>query len=524
MNGSNKNNNNSKDKVCKSEPVIKSSSVDEDEINKIAKKIVSDQEGVEVKPSKEYGVGADVHKLFIEICVIIKYLGLYKIFTYRSDTDYQSLLIAKQWIIEILRSQPDPKINITDSFHYVIESTSTYHMPVVRAWEGIPSIINPALAGPSRRKTDKLDAQSLCVQDLINIWNESYVPSSGIYDLRTLLYQHDRYQRIKTSTSNRINTDLMKFGFNIGREGSVTGDPKIRATIESVISGQAPVNPTDFPGLPPYPIPSSTCKVIAEQFKLYDQCSECANKYINLSVEQAYLMEWPIKDGKKVLGKDLIPILETAPGIGSLKAVTWLAFIMDPCRFPNKKAVTAYCGLDPSLKVSAGKVTSTKKRKGNMALHSTLTQAASILISKRTEWFGRWGYNLFQRSGSKKKAINAVARRLAIALYNMNLNMEPFSYDKYEGAKEVKVFCIPIEDFNSMTKGFNRYMPILSSMGITNTKELVSAYYACSFKDKKGLGKKFYCIINDFIMKQDEYKKSYHLLQHSSSDKKEGAT
>ena len=33
-----------------------------------------------------------------------------------------------------------------DVLRYCIESTGTYHMPVLRAWEGIPCVANPLLA------------------------------------------------------------------------------------------------------------------------------------------------------------------------------------------------------------------------------------------------------------------------------------------------------------------------------------------------------------------------------------------
>ena len=44
---------------------------------------------------------------------------------------------------------------------YCIESTGTYHLPVLQAWGGIPCVVNPLLAGPTRRKTDVLDARLL---------------------------------------------------------------------------------------------------------------------------------------------------------------------------------------------------------------------------------------------------------------------------------------------------------------------------------------------------------------------------
>ena len=67
-------------------------------------------------------------------------------------------------------------------------------------------------------------------------------------------------------------------------------------------------------------------------------------------------MEWETDTGT-LPGDEMIRILATAPQVGELTAVIWLARVVTPRRFRNAKALAAYCGLDPSLKISAGKVT-----------------------------------------------------------------------------------------------------------------------------------------------------------------------
>ena len=81
--------------------------------------------------------------------------------------------------------------------------------------------------------------------------------------------------------------------------------------------------------------------------------------------------------------------------------------------------------------------------KGNKALHSALCMSASIIIGNHDEFFGRWGYRIYQQTGKWKKATNAVARRLSNALYFMNLNAEPLSYDNYQLTKEISVLDMP---------------------------------------------------------------------------------
>jgi hypothetical protein len=221
----------------------------------------------------------------------------------------------------------------------------------------------------------------------------------------------------------------------------------------------------------------------------------------------AFSMNWPVRDGKTISGKELITILMTAPGVGERTAITWLANIMDPTRFPNAKAVAAYCSLDPSLKISAQHVTSTKKRKGNKLLHSSLCMSASVIIGYHSEHFGRWGYRIYQQTGKWKKATNAVARRLATALYHMHLNAEPFSCEKYQMTKEIMVMNIPLDDLALINSGFRRYIPLLKSVGIVDTQALAHSFFACELRGCKGLGPKFFSLVKDFTENQDGYRK-----------------
>ena len=118
-------------------------------------------QGIEVQVLKSYGVGLDVHSCFIAVCVHVRNNN--RIFKYMSDfdTDWNSLLSAKQWVIDTIHKFSNPVPDMRIPLHYVLEATSTYHMPVIRAWGGVPSVINPMLAGATKKKTDELDAEAV---------------------------------------------------------------------------------------------------------------------------------------------------------------------------------------------------------------------------------------------------------------------------------------------------------------------------------------------------------------------------
>lgn len=464
-------------------------------------------DGVEVMPTRDYGVGIDCHSRFLEINVLVKREQSFFEYCREVPTDWNSIKSAHEWVTHVLRTCANPPILLSSPLHYCIESTSTYHLPVLLAWEGAPSVVNPSIAGATKRKTDKLDARLLAVHDLTGIWRPFYVVPANIQDLRVLISHRDYYSRLASAIGNRINSTILKFGYTIGKEGSVVKNSEVRNLVENLISD----HPTNLPfNLPPDRIPEDTRHVLSEEYQLYDQFSLRVADFNQQIRDKIYSMDWPVDGGKSVSGKELITILTSAPGIGERTAITWLANIMNPTRFPNAKAVAAYCSLDPSLKISAQKVTSTKKRRGNKALHSSLCMSASIIIARHSEFFGRWGYRIYQQTGKWKKATNAVARRLATALYFMHMNAVPFSYENYQFTKEIQVLDITLDDLVHLNSGFRRYIPVLKSAGISQTKPLIQAYYACELKDCKGLGPKFYTLVKEFIDTQDHYRELYN--------------
>ena len=457
--------------------------------------------GTEIQYTKDYGVGIDCHSRFLQISVLVK--NGPSVFEYRNqfDTDWQSVVNAKEWVVSVIEANSSPFVHITDELHYCIESTSVYHVVVLKAWEGIPSVINPSIAGASKKKTDVLDAKMLAVHDLTGIWPSSFIPSSEVDQLRLLLAERDNFNRLAARISNRINNSLLKFGYTVGRDGSVTKSAKVREMIEDQISD----DPSDHYNVCPEGIPENVKCVFIEEYMQYDMYRELVRDYDKRIRSTVCSMNWETADSQ-IPGRQMLKILCTAPGIGEQTAILWLAKIVTPRRFRNEKALAAYCSLDPSLKVSAGKVTSTVKRGGCKDLHSALCVAASNLVRRHNEPFGRWGYNIAVNSGRWKKGISAVARKLAVSLYFMSLRGEEFSYEKYRMMTEPDVIDISIEELANKEPAFKRYVRILISGNIHTAKQMVHSYYLCDLTNIKGLGKKFYGLLKEFIENQEKYR------------------
>ncbi len=470
-------------------------------------------DGVQVQETKSYGIGIDCHSKFIQVCVLAK-RGLH-FYAHQKEfgTDWDSLVLAKDWCCQVLQAKTDPVPDLTRPIHYCIESTSTYHQPILLAFGGIPSIVNPALAGATKRKTDVLDAQLLATHDLIGVWRESYIPSADVNELRVLVWERDRCLTEATAASRRINNALVRFGYTVGRDGSVAREGPVRDTVEAILDGEM-----ELPGnLCPMDIPPGVREVVISEYQKYDHLRELAGYWRTRAEEKVLSMEWETGTGT-LPGPEMLALLMTAPQVGMLTAVTWLVHIITPRRFPNSKALAAYCGLDPSLKISAKHVTSTRKRGGNKELHKALVSSADRLIRNHTEMFGRWGYNLYNQTGKWKKAANAVARKLATALYFMMLTGRPFSYKNYNLVKDLHVLDIPVTELPAIEPDFKRYIRILQEHGIHTTSQLVTAYLSCQLGSCRGLGKKFFSVLRVYLNGQHKYKKKYDELHSPNTN------
>ena len=117
-------------------------------------------------------------------------------------------------------------------------------------------------------------------------------------------------------------------------------------------------------------------------------------------------------------------VLRQVPGVGSLTALCYVLTLEDPARFPTSRDVGAYVGLVPKRRSSGERDPELGiTRAGDRMLRRLLVQAAHYTLGP----FGpdtdlrRWGEKLAARGGknAKKRAIVAVARKLAVLLHSL---------------------------------------------------------------------------------------------------------
>jgi transposase len=126
----------------------------------------------------------------------------------------------------------------------------------------------------------------------------------------------------------------------------------------------------------------------------------------------------------------------TAPGVGYIAALTFKSAVDDPCRFKRSKTVAAHFGLTPRRYQSGERDNPGHISKaGDTEVRAALYAAANIIMtrSSKTSTLKAWG-NRLARSKGRKRALVAVARKLAVILHTMWIDGTEFCLKPQEAA------------------------------------------------------------------------------------------
>jgi transposase len=126
----------------------------------------------------------------------------------------------------------------------------------------------------------------------------------------------------------------------------------------------------------------------------------------------------------------------TTPGVGPVTALTFKAAVDDPARFKRSRTVAAHFGLTPR-RFQSGETDNLGhiSKAGDRDVRTALYGAVNTLMTRTIGWSSlkAWGMNLMKTKG-RRKAVVAVARKLAVILHRMWVDDEEFRWGA-EGAK-----------------------------------------------------------------------------------------
>src|SRR5947199_1053260 len=126
-----------------------------------------------------------------------------------------------------------------------------------------------------------------------------------------------------------------------------------------------------------------------------------------------------------------VAVLKQIKGVGTLIALTFLLTLEDPHRFRKSRDVGCYLGLQPGRRNSGQSEPQMHiSKEGDSYLRTLLVQGAQHILGP----FGpdcdlrRWGLKLAERGGKsgKKRAIIATARKLAVLLHHLWVSGEVY--------------------------------------------------------------------------------------------------
>lgn len=113
--------------------------------------------------------------------------------------------------------------------------------------------------------------------------------------------------------------------------------------------------------------------------------------------------------------------LMSAPGVGAIVALTFVAAIDDPARFRSSKSVGAHFGLTPKRDQSGAiDVTGRISKIGDASVRTMLYEAANVILTRPVKGSSlkSWAMRLAARAGMRKAKV-ALARKLAVVLHRM---------------------------------------------------------------------------------------------------------
>jgi transposase len=251
-------------------------------------------------------------------------------------------------------------------------------------------------------KTDRNDARGIAQMMRVGLFKPVHVKTLVAQEQRMLLTSRKLLQRKLLDLESDLRGTLRNFGLKVGTVRS----SRYEARVRELVAG--------FPRLAAIAEPLlNVRRVMRQQF----------------AVLHKMLLD-------TVRDDPVCRRLMTAPGVGAVVALTYRATVDQPQRFVHSRAVGAHVGLTPK-RYQSGEVDYDGRvsKCGDALLRTMLYEAAhSLLIqSRKWSWLKAWGLRVAQRRGIRR-AIVAVARRLAVVLHRMWVDGSEFRWSKDSAA------------------------------------------------------------------------------------------
>lgn len=154
------------------------------------------------------------------------------------------------------------------------------------------------------------------------------------------------------------------------------------------------------------------------------------------AIEALNASEAELVERLKQLGDERTDLLETIPSIGVIASRTVVSALDDAKRFDNRKCVANYGALTPTVfqtgnEIHLGRI----NRDGRQEVRRVMLQCAHILVrmkSPASRPLREFVLRVERQTGSKKKAVVALARKLLTVCYGVLKSRKAFDPSKVE--------------------------------------------------------------------------------------------
>jgi transposase len=363
--------------------------------------------------------GLDVHKKTVVAAVRLatenKVVTEVKTFA----TTTAGLLALSEWLAE------------NGCTHAAMEATGVYWRPI---WHVLSDgEIELILANAAHvknvpgRKTDIADAAWLAELLAHGLIRASFVPDGQTQEMRTLLRTRKQLVRERTRHIQRIQKTLEDANIKIEAELSDLLGKSGRAMLEAMIAGES--DPARLAALAHRGVKASQAQL---QEALHGRVTQHHRFLLTLHLGQIDALDGAVAsiDGQVEINLEPfrtgVELVSTVPGVNTLSAEAIISETgIDMSRFPSAGHLLSWGGMCPRNDQSAGKRRSTRLRKGDPWLKTTLIQCAWAAKNKKGSYLQAQYYRLRSRRGPQK-AICAVAASILTAVYHILKNGTPY--------------------------------------------------------------------------------------------------
>ena len=261
--------------------------------------------------------------------------------------------------------------------------------------------VNAALSA-MRNKTDKNDARGIAQVLRTGWFSPVHMKSREAHGLRALLSARKALLKKTMDLANEVRGLLKIFGIRLPKtvkHGSFDGVVRPMIEMDDVLAHAL--------------VPLLDARVV-----LYQHFLELDRRVKRAATRDEVCMR-----------------MMTVPGVGPIAALTFKAAVDDPARFKRSRTVAAHFGLTPRRYQSGehdnpGRIS----KAGDRDVRATLYAAANALLMRTMagSQIKSWGMRLMRTKG-RRRAVVAVARKLAVLLHRMWLDGTEFRQDQVGG-------------------------------------------------------------------------------------------